>query len=585
MPAVLLPLDDINRTVLERMYFSLVEYVISQLNMPEDHLTVLYKDHELARTDNGVNVTLANPVNRPLTVSKRGFFVKINEDYNEDYISSTLTTQHGSYPIFMDTDIDVSVYPVYVKSNIEFEFKYSTASRSELMRVRDLIRMKLSQLRNILIHSVDYTLIIPTVVEDFIADIYDLKSRLVDQSLKEYFLSHTTKHLEYISDLANSESMRLGVFERQVRIVGEFDFILPDKPDTNLDDNAYDLNFTYKLLMDIPRGIVLRYPVMVANRVVPLKYIQSNIDNKVNSKEEIYHNLNYLSYQDYALSYFETHRFLENRINIKLPVNIPFFDDFVQRVGHKGYVINTSILVEVDESDRRTLINLKELGDYELNPLFIEFLKTPYGTMICTPYKTPFYIGLHQGTKYFDAPILEIDSELTIRSKIELSLMQPIRITIDILIDPSYLNDINYKGLMKDYPDLYLFILHEILYGYIQYKTESYGFNVKDTNFFRFLIDSLYYAYLNENFLLMCGILKEISSDEYIFKSLIQILISNYPTLTQTIKQYCTDEYIQSAIYEAENNSSNYREYIKTERPGVMKTHMVFFVEAMRQEV
>jgi len=87
-----------------------------------------------------------------------------------------------------------------------------------------------------------------------------------------------------MTDMSNPQSAKIGIYEKQIRIVGTFDFITPEKIDNEFDDNQYKVSFTYKLSINTPKAIVIRYPVMIGNKLVPYKYLDFIV--------KIRHNLN-----------------------------------------------------------------------------------------------------------------------------------------------------------------------------------------------------------------------------------------------------------------------------------------------------
>ncbi len=436
MPVVSLTLEDTNRTVLYEAYYKIVQEIAEFIKIPNGQLVIMQRDLPSQLTDNRHNVTINSQDNLPSTTGTRRIQVNITEDYNEDELSPTRVNQPSAYPIFQDLDLDVSVYPVYVKNDVSIQFTYVTPSKNEATRIRDDIRLRLSQTRNINTHEVDYTVLIPAPIEEFIGDIYDLRSRLIDEPLEYYFGTHSTKRVITITDMANASNTRLAVKERHTRIVGAFDFnSIPDKIEVDNELNNYKVNFTYKLSLEVPTAMTMRYPVMVCNQLMPNKYLeflQARIDN---SKEERYRQINYTSNAMYSMSIFENHRYLENQLDISLPVNVPGFDEFRVRQGHKGYGIVATFLTQVDETNQKSLFNLKEIDPYEIPEELLNYIQTEGRNLITTPYQSFLYLGLHQANTYFDRNVLTIDEDLNVSSTVKLSLLSPVRVTLSMCIE------------------------------------------------------------------------------------------------------------------------------------------------------
>lgn len=530
MPTVSLTLEDTNRSILSQAYFKIIKDIVSAIKIPHSTLVAVQKDMEVSLTDNRPNATSPGTSNLPSTVADRRILASITEDYNEDELTSTATHQQNASPIFMDPDIGVSVYPIYVKSDISIEFSFVSPSKTEATRIRDDIRIRLSQTRNINIHEIEYAILIPEVVEDFISDVYDLKSRLDPQPLSEYFSSHSTNRIYPITDMSNPENTKLAVQEKQVRIVGLFDFSsMPEKLDVDNENNTYKISFTYKLSMDVPRAMVLRYPVMICNRPLPAKYLSFIEDSKRKSQEEYKKNLGYTQ-SLYALSHFEAHRQLENRVDIKLPINIPLFDDFHVRQKRPGYAIVASFLTQVDETNKKSLFNLKEIDPFYIPDQILSFIKTHDRTHIVLPYSSVLFLGLHQEGTHFDNDVLTVDENLNVSSRVPLSLYAPVRVTLSVCMDYSLLRDTVRKRL-RNHPDAYLIYISETIRAINNYKTELSTSQDWYAGLFDELMYLIRYFFESDQLDLLYRLLNIVLEDEYLTRLIGQALMLGYPGL------------------------------------------------------
>ena len=575
MPTLYITLPETQKSILSGCFYSVVKDVVYQLGIPGDSVVAVHQGMEINRTDNRTNVSINAVDNLPATVSQRRIVATISEEYDEDSLSSTTVTQKDVQPIFNDYDIDAVVHTVYVKSQISVDIEYTCGSRTEANRVRDDIRVKLSQGRNILHHKVEYNILVPLAVEEFIADIYDLKSRLFPQTLIDYFKTFCSNQVRPITDMANAENARLAVFERQVRIVGVMDISSEvPKVEQNNDTNTYSFVVPYKFTLDVPRGMCMKYPVMVCNRLMPSKYLEFVQEDKIRRLESFGYDL--VGTQSLAaLSMFESQRQLSDRVNINLPLNLPLFDEFSDRVGHRGYVITTSFLTDVDETDKRTLINLKELGDFYLNERLLEFIKTEEKRWIINPYMSPFYLGLHQSRRYHDNNILTIDDDLNVRSQVELSLVRPVRVCLSVCLDVTALNPTVMLRLMAN-KDFYLIYLHELIRGINNYKTEFSKMGSTEHTFYRHFILMLNDAINKDETEFVKDFMSIFTRDQRMTQVLVATLRMNYPRLYNKILDIIEIDHLRP------NDQDRGLEY-GVERYNVRK-HMYFQIVPMRME-
>lgn len=535
MVAVAVTLEETERSVLASVFYKIIEDVADTIKLPKDSLVVLYKNQEVALTDNRTNVSLSDLPNVPSATTKRKFEARIQENYNEDELSTTAVTQQEFYPIFHDPEIAVQVAPVYIQTDIEIQFKFITPSKSEVERVRDDIRLRLSQNRSIGHHSVEYNIIVPTVVEDFIADVHELKNRLKPQELGDYFLENSTKRLHQITDLSNKENIRLAVHEKQVRIVGIYDFSsMPEKAETDHDASTHSFSFTYKFSFTAPKAMSLRYPIMICNKLLPAKYVSFIEEHKINSEREYKKELNYIGNSLQNLSHFEAHRQLENRVNISVPINVPLFDEFSIRQGHKGYGIVISFLVQVDETDRRTLLNLKDLDPYYIPEVLLEHIRTTDRHHVTVPYASFMYFGVYQEGRYFDNPLLTIDEDLNVKSKVDLDLFRPTRVTLSICMDISMLSKEALSRIETNSGILITFV-REYISAVNTYKHEMDRRITFDTSFINFIILTLDRLVNMDDYDTIREILICISEDYYLSVVIGGVLIEGYPGLIDRI--------------------------------------------------
>lgn len=463
MPVISIPLSGTEFSIFNSIYYKIIKDVAEAIEVDEKTMTVLYKNIEYAKTDNETTMSVQTKDNKPTTVSKRRFTVRVNQEYDEDNLGTTAVHQEEHYPIFLDRETSVSITPVYIQMDVELEFQYHSPSKSEVNTMRDMIRIHLSRMRNIGHHEVEYTLLIPEAVEGFIEDVHTLRNRLIPQELAEYFLENSSNRVHPITDMSNKENTRLGVQEKQVRIVGTYGFSpTPEKAENNTDNNTNTFSFTYAFSVTIPRALSVRYPPMICNRLLPARYLTFVEEARKKDYLERNRNINYIGRSNYNLSHFEAHRQLENRVNINLPINVPMFDEFPNKQGHKGYGIVMSFLLEVDETDRRTLFNLKDLDPYQLSSSTLEDLKAGDRHYVTKPYQSYMYLGLYQEGRHFDDQILEVTENLDVVSKIDLSLIKPVRVAISICIDTSMLSSLAIGRLSSD-TELFLNFMKEHL--------------------------------------------------------------------------------------------------------------------------
>lgn len=537
MPALSAPLEEVHRSILNEIYFKITKDLMKALGIPENSITVLINGLEVGATDLKINSSGLEKDNLPTTSSDRRVMATVSEEYNEDSVYSTAVTYSDSQAIFSDPDIDTVVFPVYVKSDVTINFEYNSPSKTEALRIRDDVRIKLSQMRNILHHEVEYNIILPEWVDDLISDVHELKSRLFPQPLKDYFMSHCTDRVFMMTDMANASNARIAVRERQVRVVGVFDInALPEKIEADRETNTYRFTLPYKFSIEVPRGMSVQYPSMVCNRPLPSKWLDFIRERKIKTKEEYSRKLTY-SYSMEALSHFEVHRQLDYVLQNKLPLNLPLWDEFPVRSGHPGYVVLSSFLTDVNEQDKRTLSPLTELDEnFSIDKELLQFIRDGERQWIVNPYMSYFYLGLHYRRKHFDNNILEIGSDLSVKSKVDLPLVKPTRITLSLCLDTTSLDPSVIKR-MYNHKSIYLLYLSELIRGIHNYRHEYGHMSVISHTFYRNFILMLVDGLKKNEHEFLQRFIDIITQDKLVSNQLFSIIHNNHPVTYAALKR------------------------------------------------
>jgi len=449
MPAVSFPLPDTYQTITRPSISQITDEVIKILDMGD--ITVKYSGDIKAFAP--VKNTIDKKVNDTPTLSTlRMLKVSVTEDYATDYLASTATHELEHNPIFLDSDIDVYIRPIYIMTDFIIDYEYETSSYSEAVRWRDDIRSRISRLRDINLHSIIYDIMIPKSIEEFVNTLYEYRIRLEPNlDFVDYYLSHMPKNYNVMTDF-KGENSYLTIREKQTRIVGRFDFSpIPEKIEKNQDDNNYSIRFGYKISFEKPSLLAVNYPVMVYNRMLPFKYLE-HLDHRTNQpKDEIYHDLR-ASRSIRALSNFEFRRQVDFHKNVHHVIALPQIDDYHSYKVHPGYTPIYTALCEINEQDKVSLFNFEtDIDPYMIDPDILQFIRESELPYINKPYQSFFYIGLHGGKRYNDAPFLTMDHTLNIKSIKSLDLTKIHHVIFSLCTDITMLREPAINRLKK-YP-------------------------------------------------------------------------------------------------------------------------------------
>lgn len=341
-------------------------------------------------------------------------FIEVAEDFSKETLSATNTTGMYHHSLFTDDQLGVYLAPMYATCKVIISFKYRSKSKTEAMRWHDDIRMRVSQMRDVNIHSVTYHYPLPGVLVYLLKVIHETRENKFGygEDFAQYIQRNSANRLTLVGDLAGKEA-KFAIPETQARIVGLFEFDgIPDKPELDTSTGTHTVSFDYSFSYERPLACHAKYPIMVHNQLLPREFIEF-VNRSKNFDDEPMHYSPSLK----GLSFFEAEKQLPMRLDLHPQVTLPPYDDFVCENTYPGTASVLVALCELDETDFKTLLNLKELGDYQLDPTVLDFIQnSEYGFML-RPYLSLLNISVYKNNGLVHYSRLQIDNDLNVKFK------------------------------------------------------------------------------------------------------------------------------------------------------------------------
>lgn len=430
MPTIMLPLPEIQESVVRPIVFSVIDDIkkITNINIP----TPIYFPGDVRKMHQSGS-TIDSDNRDPVLSSQRNLFVEVEEDFHEDYIASVGALYKPEHPpIFVDPILDVTIVPVYVTSTIKIQLKFKTQSRTEAKKWRDDIIVKTSRLRIQNLHTVTYHYSMPEVIEDILYSIYERREATegYNQTAAEYLISNATSRLTLIGDIANKSSI-LAIQEKQTRIIGLYDFeIAPEKSERDENTGSWISTMSYSFSYSRPTEISIKYPVMVHNQLMPEKYTTCVFDNPSLDTSMYRH-----SQSLYALAMFESTTLLDNSQAIKPVYHVPEFDLFEPITVPVGTLTVFIALCSLDLPNKRYLMNLNEIDPFAIDKRILDFILAGEYQYITKPYRSVIQLQLFKDNEIHMNDVLQCDNLGNITSRVDLSPRQIHRVRFSILTD------------------------------------------------------------------------------------------------------------------------------------------------------
>lgn len=374
-------------------------------------------------------------------------FIEVEEDFDKEAIGSTAVMQREHIPVFIDEKLDVQIVPVYAKNDVTLNIRYRCPSETEAKRWYNDLRMKFSQYRDVNLHKIKYHYMLPRETLLLIKDIYLLRENVsgYGESLDEYLIGHSSDRLDIIGNLVGEEA-RFVITETQTRIEGLYDFDgMPEKP-SRQDKGYWEITFSYRFSYEMPIACNMRYPIMVHNQLLPKEYtIFNNTQYDINKD-----NLS-ASASLNALYSFEMNTIIDQRIRPDAMIRLPYFDDYIMPMVPKGTGTVFLALCEVDKTDNRTLMNLKDLGPIILDKDILDFIISSEIPYICKMFKSIIHISLYRNNSLTTFNTIDCDYSLNIHGIEDLDLRNLHHIRMSLVCDLSLLTS-DAIDRLKKYP-------------------------------------------------------------------------------------------------------------------------------------
>lgn len=439
MASTSLTLQDTEQSVSRRIIFDILNQLFEITQITKD-IEIRFKGKRNYMQTKGTSIDETPPTGGDHTniqadakfASSRMAFIDVQEEDDIDSVQEMMTHACDHAPVFFDTDLDLYLFPVYANTQVEMRVIFRSPSETEAKRWISEILSRVSRGRDLNLHDISYTYSIPFPFVRLIEDVWTLReaNEGYGQSLSEYVALKASERLTMLSNRASEERM-LSVKEKQSRIIGLFSFaVIPDKPEWSQENTAWEISFSYRFKYQKPIQMYCRFPLSVHNQLLPDRYL--DVQNPVVDYD---HKQGYYSRSYAALSIHELNRPLIYRDagQPSTHLTIPDFDDFNVEFPDPLYMTCFTILVLLDE-DRRTLFNLKDLDEYQINPGILEFLHVEY-PWITTKHISLFHLSLYDGDEEQPDGCLEVLPDLTVRAKTPLSMRKRYHVRMSIASD------------------------------------------------------------------------------------------------------------------------------------------------------
>lgn len=440
MPIQMIDLVGMNNSFLRPVVADVVDQIASITKLTLNKEFIITENSGPMVPGSAIGNTSQKDIVNP-TGHDQAIRIEVDEEIIDESLGSGRAKLEYAKPVFNDPDTGVRVFPVRTQTVINLSVIARFGSRTEAEQWRLRNRREAQQGRWQLQHQVNYHYMLPNELVLFLNHIHELRELKApyNESLPEYLKPRLGNTVEVLSDQAGN-NRQLAVMERAANIVGTFDFnTIPDKVEKDKDRVVWEIKFGYKIILERPISLCVTYPVMIHNSYIDAKYIPQYDKGLVKPVA--------------VLGDALVTNLVGTVVNYPPPpkppgmVSTPYYDDWVPKYRATAQLPLYMFLLQVDATDKRDVVNLNDLGDYQLHPLFIPYLQSNPDTIL-RRHGGLFSIIFHEDSRALQGELFTIDSELKIRSTFDMNMRKTYRMVYNLTADPSAISGRDLKNLL-----------------------------------------------------------------------------------------------------------------------------------------
>ena len=431
MPRVALETPQTYDSITRPVALGVVRQIFSILSLPQS-LNIVFPG---AAEQMPMTGSMLNDTGDPTSFRYGGqMHVEVTENPVEDRVLATAVYQRENLPVFVEPKLGVKIHPIYSGTEMVLTCQYRAPNRVLAKRFRDdaLIRTAMGRKENL--HELTYHYSLPYEYLHLLKSIYDMREEVAGygESFDKWMVDHITQRATNITTMAGTQA-QLVIAEHQVCPQGYFDFsALPEPESKDKEGGTFVLNFEYRMVYDKVVGSTAQWPLVVHNQLVDEQWRSE--PNASGSQIDPARRKRAPSLSRHSFDHF-TNRGKSYECRKRLgDIRIPHYDDWEPATVHPTTSPVVSIMLMVDVNDPTAILNLKELGDYTIDPDILAYLvdEAPY---LGAYGQSAIYLSLYKGDVPLDDGALAINSNLTVTSTLDLDPRERYHLRIAIMTD------------------------------------------------------------------------------------------------------------------------------------------------------
>lgn len=412
MPHALMVLPDTYESVIRRVAVDLTEQLSRIIQIPE-HTDIYFPGNSQKIPMNEGEFGDCCRTHIKYDPEARAV-IRYTDIADDNFSLPTAVNTFKNHPIWEDGTRDIQVCPVRRMLDFRVDIEYKAEGIVTAKRWLDEQRARVSRGGAELTLKLDYYYMLPRPLQALLRGMYDTiqcSDWPIDDTFDEYLNKHFFQSHTHVATLT-MEHEQPAIRERQLDVVGWFDFTgTPDTPQANSDKaGSYDVSVTFTLRFEQPTHIYVRYPLVCHQNTIPDCFWP---------KEQP------MRYQQQNRKTGYLRGPLENRFQRFTPRHVPYIqypkvnDWNTDEKPYDAFTFYTG-LVTIEKDDRRSLLDLRDIGDWYFTNHFMEYF-TDIGTQSILRPGGLFNFRLYKNNEWLDCQLELERGQTVLRAPFDLS--------------------------------------------------------------------------------------------------------------------------------------------------------------------
>lgn len=360
------------------------------------------------------------------------------------YINSR--TLHNQFKmLFADKASGIFVREMNIPTSINLEFELELVSRDQAYEVPAQLFRRYAT-GQVFTETVTYDYPIPNDILTLLFSLYKMRRLATPKTFREYIDICSNDKFTYNVSRAENRNIELVVPKTMIDTLCTLEYN-EDKPEeikVNRSANAYQIKFTVTLQFERADMLMMQYPCVVDNQLLPSNMIPLPKTTHIESLGGPHPTK---VFNDMAEQY--------SMVRVS-EVRMPYYDDWLmpgsiaQKRSYKEFLTAIFLVDEEDPEKVTTLPLGEDLGDGdELHPIVKKILKLQGNESFQTD--CIFHIDVFWGDRIIEPNLLSLDENLVLKVPCK-DINQTHRIVLSEITDLRYLNPKWLPYLISDCP-------------------------------------------------------------------------------------------------------------------------------------